>query len=82
MIFGYVLLISDVENSLARLLVTKKNPRKKTLSYPYEGKACRHGESEPLTTFSLKTQVLLDEVQAGGRIPLIIGEREMFSRYY
>ncbi|MCW4151755.1 bifunctional aconitate hydratase 2/2-methylisocitrate dehydratase [Halomonas sp. 18H] len=41
--------------------------------YPYEGKVCRHGTDEVLTTFELKTQLLLDEVRAGGRIPLIIG---------
>jgi len=40
--------------------------------YPYEGKVCRHGETEALSTFKLKSQVILDEVQAGGRIPLII----------
>lgn len=41
--------------------------------YPYEGVTKRHGTDEVVTTFSLKTDVLLDEVQAGGRIPLIIG---------
>jgi aconitate hydratase 2/2-methylisocitrate dehydratase len=41
--------------------------------YPYEGKVCKHGTDEVICTFSLKTQVLLDEVRAGGRIPLIIG---------
>nr|WP_290441658.1 MULTISPECIES: bifunctional aconitate hydratase 2/2-methylisocitrate dehydratase [unclassified Cobetia] len=41
--------------------------------YPYEGKVCRHDTDEVVSTFSLKTQVLLDEVRAGGRIPLIIG---------
>jgi len=41
--------------------------------YPYEGKVCRHDTDEVISTFSLKTQVLLDEVRAGGRIPLIIG---------
>ncbi len=39
--------------------------------YPYEGKVEKNGEV--VSTFELKTQVLLDEVQAGGRIPLIIG---------
>ena len=38
-----------------------------------EGKVCRHGSDEVLATFSLKTQALLDEVRAGGRISLIIG---------
>ncbi len=41
--------------------------------YPYEGKAVNHETGEELCTFGLKTQVLLDEVRAGGRIPLIIG---------
>ena len=41
--------------------------------YVYEGKVCKHGTYEVITTFELKTQVLLDEVRAGGRIPLIIG---------
>lgn len=41
--------------------------------YPYEGKITKHGSDEVLTTFELKTEVLLDEVRAGGRIPLIIG---------
>ena len=41
--------------------------------YPYEGKVCKHGTDEVITTFELKTPVLLDEVRAGGRIPLIIG---------
>jgi len=41
--------------------------------YPYEGKVCKHGTDEVLTTFGLKTQLILDEVRAGGRIPLIIG---------
>lgn len=41
--------------------------------YPYKGEI-RETESQRLvTTFTLKTEVLLDEVQAGGRIPLIIG---------
>ncbi|WP_414501154.1 bifunctional aconitate hydratase 2/2-methylisocitrate dehydratase [Zymobacter sp. IVIA_12111.31 C1] len=41
--------------------------------YPYEGRITRHGSDETLTNFTLKTQVLLDEVRARGRIPLIIG---------
>ena len=41
--------------------------------YPYEGKVTRHGSEVALATFTLKTQTLLDEVRAGGRIPLIIG---------
>ena len=39
----------------------------------YEGKITRHENSELVCEFELKTDVLLDEVRAGGRIPLIIG---------
>eukprot|EP01038_Epipyxis_sp_PR26KG_P005901 gene5901-8141_t len=42
--------------------------------YPYEGVTKNHFTNEVVSTFSLKTEVLLDEVQAGGRIPLIIGK--------
>lgn len=41
--------------------------------YVYEGKVTRHGSDEVIATFALKTEVLLDEVRAGGRIPLIVG---------
>ncbi|MCM2319436.1 MAG: bifunctional aconitate hydratase 2/2-methylisocitrate dehydratase [Pseudomonas sp.] len=41
--------------------------------YPYAGKVCKHDSDEVLASFELKTPVLLDEVRAGGRIPLIIG---------
>jgi aconitate hydratase 2/2-methylisocitrate dehydratase len=41
--------------------------------FPYEGVVKKHGTEEVITNFELKTQVLLDEVRAGGRIPLIIG---------
>nr|WP_263011043.1 bifunctional aconitate hydratase 2/2-methylisocitrate dehydratase [Pseudomonas asiatica] len=41
--------------------------------YPYDGKVCRHETTEVIATFELKTLVLLDEVRAGGRIPLIVG---------
>ena len=41
--------------------------------YPHAGKVCKHGTDEIITTFELKTPVLLDEVRAGGRIPLIVG---------
>ena len=39
--------------------------------YPYAGKIERSGEV--VETFKLRSEVLLDEVQAGGRINLIIG---------
>ncbi len=38
---------------------------------PYEGKALKDGAV--IACFELKSEVLLDEVRAGGRIPLIIG---------
>lgn len=41
--------------------------------YPFKGEVRRHGSDELVTTFELKTEVLLDEVRAGGRIPLIVG---------
>ena len=41
--------------------------------YPLKGEVRRHDNDELVTTFQLKTDVLLDEVRAGGRIPLIIG---------
>lgn len=47
--------------------------------YPYEGEIRRHEDDALITTFQLKTEVLLDEVRAGGRIPLIIG-RQLTAR--
>ena len=41
--------------------------------FPYQGLVTRHDSDEVVCRFSLKTEVLLDEVRAGGRIPLIIG---------
>lgn len=41
--------------------------------YPYSGEVRNHETGEQLATFELKTDVLIDEVRAGGRIPLIIG---------
>ena len=41
--------------------------------YPYLGIVKHHDVDEVLCRFELKTDVLLDEVRAGGRIPLIIG---------
>lgn len=38
---------------------------------PYEGKALKNGEV--ISEFEVKSDVLFDEVRAGGRIPLIIG---------
>ncbi|MCL1126073.1 bifunctional aconitate hydratase 2/2-methylisocitrate dehydratase [Shewanella surugensis] len=41
--------------------------------YPYDGVVKRHDTDEVISQFTLKTAVLMDEVRAGGRIPLIIG---------
>ncbi|ASJ74987.1 bifunctional aconitate hydratase 2/2-methylisocitrate dehydratase [Granulosicoccus antarcticus] len=41
--------------------------------YPIEQKLTRHDSNEVLSTFEYGNEVLLDEVRAGGRIPLIIG---------
>ncbi len=41
--------------------------------YPFKGEVRRHDSDELVATFKLKTDVLIDEVRAGGRIPLIIG---------
>ena len=38
---------------------------------PYDGKAIKNGET--IAEFEVKSEVLFDEVRAGGRIPLIIG---------
>ena len=40
--------------------------------YPYQGKITSTS-GEVLSTFTLKPDTILDEVQAGGRIPLLIG---------
>mmetsp|Transcript_44275 Transcript_44275/g.93022 ORF Transcript_44275/g.93022 Transcript_44275/m.93022 type:complete len:1057 (+) Transcript_44275:419-3589(+) len=41
--------------------------------YPREGRVVNRESGRVVATFELKTNVLLDEVRAGGRIPLIIG---------
>ncbi|WP_299019082.1 bifunctional aconitate hydratase 2/2-methylisocitrate dehydratase [uncultured Photobacterium sp.] len=41
--------------------------------YPFKGEVRRHDSNELVSSFELKTDVLIDEVRAGGRIPLIIG---------
>jgi aconitate hydratase 2/2-methylisocitrate dehydratase len=42
---------------------------------PFAGKITDANTGEVVTTFKLKTDVLLDEVRANGRIPLIIGRQ-------
>ena len=41
--------------------------------HPHEGRVSLHGSGRTLCEFALKSPNLLQEVQAGGRIPLIIG---------
>ncbi len=41
--------------------------------YPFEGVINDHASGAEISRFQLKTEVLPDEVRAGGRIPLIIG---------
>ena len=41
--------------------------------HPHEGQVTNTETGSVITEFELKTNVLLDEVRAGGRIPLIIG---------
>ncbi|MEK9498523.1 bifunctional aconitate hydratase 2/2-methylisocitrate dehydratase [Photorhabdus sp. P32] len=53
--------------------VTKLNMGDVIDIYPYKGEVRHHETNELLAEFELKTDVLLDEVRAGGRIPLIIG---------
>merc|ERR1719382_1159122 len=55
--------------------VTKLNMGELIDVYPYEGVIKAHGTDEVLSTFTLKSKVLLDGVQAGGRVPLIIGKQ-------
>lgn len=52
--------------------VTKMNMGDVITIHPYDGKITNEA-GETISEFELSTQVLLDEVQAGGRIPLIIG---------
>ncbi|MEA9391813.1 bifunctional aconitate hydratase 2/2-methylisocitrate dehydratase [Acerihabitans sp. TG2] len=47
--------------------------------YPFNGEIRLHDTDRLLATFALNTEVLVDEVRAGGRIPLIIG-RGLTSR--
>jgi aconitate hydratase 2 / 2-methylisocitrate dehydratase len=52
--------------------VSKLNMGDVIVLYPYKGRIETEG-GELLSTFELRSDVLLDEVRAGGRIPLIIG---------
>ena len=53
--------------------VTKFNMGDVIDIYPYEGLVKDNASGETLCEFTLKTEILLDEARAGGRIPLIIG---------
>lgn len=52
--------------------VTKLNTGDVITIYPYEGKITNES-GDTITTFTLKPETILDEVRAGGRIPLLIG---------
>ncbi|MBW2713156.1 MAG: bifunctional aconitate hydratase 2/2-methylisocitrate dehydratase, partial [Deltaproteobacteria bacterium] len=41
--------------------------------YPHQGVIKAEGSDDTLVEFELKTDVIVDEVRAGGRIPLIVG---------
>lgn len=41
--------------------------------YPHQGVVKNNATGEVIANFELKTNIILDEVRAGGRIPLIIG---------
>ena len=53
--------------------VSKMNMGDVISIYPHEGKITNEETGEVLCEFELSSPVLLDEVRAGGRIPLIIG---------
>ncbi len=53
--------------------VTKLNMGDVIDVYPFEGKITNHETGELISEFELKSEVILDEVRAGGRIPMIIG---------
>ncbi len=52
--------------------VAKMNTGDVIVIYPYEG-VITNTSGEVVTTFVLKPETILDEVRAGGRIPLLIG---------
>ena len=55
--------------------VSKLNMGQEIIFEPFNGKILDAESGEILSTFELKTPVLLDEVRANGRIPLIIGRQ-------
>ncbi|NCX10575.1 MAG: bifunctional aconitate hydratase 2/2-methylisocitrate dehydratase [Proteobacteria bacterium] len=55
--------------------VSKMKMGQEIILEPYNGKVLDASSNEVISTFELKTEVLLDEVRANGRIPLIIGRQ-------
>jgi aconitate hydratase 2/2-methylisocitrate dehydratase len=55
--------------------VSKMEMGQEIILEPYNGKVLDAASNEVISTFELKTDVLLDEVRANGRIPLIIGRQ-------
>ncbi len=55
--------------------VSKLDMGQEIIFEPYNGQVVDAETNEVLSTFELKTEILLDEVKANGRIPLIIGRQ-------
>ena len=55
--------------------ISKLNMGQEIIFEPFNGKILDADSGEVLSSFELKTPVLLDEVRANGRIPLIIGRQ-------
>ena len=55
--------------------VTKMEMGQEIILEPFNGQVLDANTNEVITTFELKTDVILDEVRANGRIPLIIGRQ-------
>ena len=55
--------------------VSKLEMAQEIIFEPFKGKISDANSNELLSEFKLKTEVLLDEVRANGRIPLIIGRQ-------
>ena len=55
--------------------VSKLEMGQEIILEPFKGKISDANSNELLSEFKLKTEVLLDEVRANGRIPLIIGRQ-------
>ena len=55
--------------------VSQLNMGQEIIFEPFNGKILDSESGKTLSTFELKTPVLLDEVRANGRIPLIIGRQ-------